>query len=198
MEKRVYEARQGTRTALTNLGFGFTINDATHPAIDIVKGERVMNTEPQSKAGKRVYFACPMFSAMEKEYALKLTSILERHGYMVFVPFRDGYEAAQLEGKSEQELVQMIFDKDVKEVAKADILFFLLDGRAPDEGACVELGIAYAYQKRCYGFKTDTRTVEMNLNLNPMITGCLIKLFENFDGDLAIAELEEYLSNHDL
>jgi hypothetical protein len=62
----------------------------------------------------------------------------------------------------------------------------------------VELELAYAFQKRCYGFKTDTRTVEMSLNLNPMITGCLIKLFENFDGDLAIAELEEYLSNHDL
>ena len=157
-----------------------------------------MNTEPQSKTGKRIYFACPMFSAMEKEYGLKLADILSRHGYTVFVPFRDGYEAAQLEGKSEQELVQMIFEKDLEEVKKADILFFLLDGRAPDEGACVELGLAYAFQKRCYGFKTDTRTVEMSLNLNPMITGCLIKLFENFDGDLAIAELEEYLSNHDL
>lgn len=157
-----------------------------------------MNTEPQSKPGKRIYFACPMFSAMEKEYGLKLADILSRHGYTVFVPFRDGYEAAQLEGKSEQELVQMIFEKDLEEVKKADILFFLLDGRAPDEGACVELGLAYAFQKRCYGFKTDTRTVEMSLNLNPMITGCLIKLFENFDGDLAIAELEEYLSNHDL
>lgn len=157
-----------------------------------------MNTGPQSKPGKRIYFACPMFSAMEKEYGLKLADILSRHGYTVFVPFRDGYEAAQLEGKSEQELVQMIFEKDLEEVKKADILFFLLDGRAPDEGACVELGLAYAFQKRCYGFKTDTRTVEMSLNLNPMITGCLIKLFENFDGDLAIAELEEYLSNHDL
>ncbi len=157
-----------------------------------------MNTEPQSKPGNRIYFACPMFSAMEKEYGLKLADILSRHGYTVFVPFRDGYEAAQLEGKSEQELVQMIFEKDLEEVKKADILFFLLDGRAPDEGACVELGLAYAFQKRCYGFKTDTRTVEMSLNLNPMITGCLIKLFENFDGDLAIAELEEYLSNHDL
>ncbi len=151
-----------------------------------------------SNKGKRVYFACPMFAAMEKEYGLKLTSILEKFGYDVFVPFRDGYEAAQFEGKTEEQLVEMIFEKDLEEVKKADIVFFLLDGRAPDEGGCVELGMAYAYNKRCYGFKTDTRTVEMSLDLNPMITGCMRKIFRNIDGDAAIAELEDYLSENGL
>lgn len=37
----------------------------------------------------------------------------------------------------------------------ADIIFAVLDGRAPDEGVCVELGLAYANGKRCYGFKSD-------------------------------------------
>ena len=148
--------------------------------------------------GKRIYFACPMFAAMEKEYGLKLVSVLERHGYDVFVPFRDGYEAAQLEGKTEEELVAMIFAKDYEEVRKADILFFLLDGRAPDEGGAVELGFAYAMGKRCYGFKTDTRTVEMSLDLNPMITGCMKHIFRDFDGDIAIAQLEAYLEQHTL
>ena len=96
------------------------------------------------------------------------------------------------------ELVEMIFKKDLEEVKKADILFFLLDGRAPDEGASVELGMAYAYGKRCYGFKTDTRAVENGLDLNPMIAGALIKLFKDFDGDKAIASLEEYLADHRL
>lgn len=146
--------------------------------------------------GKRVYLACPMFSAMEKEYGLKLTGILNKYGYDVFVPFRDGYEAAAFEGKTEDELVAMIFAKDLEEIHKAEIVFFLLDGRAPDEGGCVELGIAYAVGKRCYGFKTDTRTVEMSLDLNPMITGCMKKIFRNFDGDALIAELEEYLSKN--
>lgn len=146
----------------------------------------------------RIYFACPMFSAMEKEYSLKIVGILEKYGYTVFVPFRDGIEAAQLDGKSEEELVEMIFAKDVEEVKKADILFFLLDGRAPDEGAAVELGMAYAYQKRCYGFKTDTRSVEMGLDLNPMISGCMKKIFKDFDGDKAIESLEDYLSKNAL
>lgn len=156
------------------------------------------NTQSNNNEGKRIYFACPMFAAMEKEYGLKLVAILEKHGYDVFVPFRDGYEAAAFEGKTEDELVAMIFEKDIEEVRKADIVFFLLDGRAPDEGGCVELGVAYAFGKRCYGFKTDTRTVEMSLDLNPMITGCMKKIFRDFDGDKNIRMLEDYLEHNAL
>ena len=151
-----------------------------------------------TKTKKRIYFACPMFAAMEKEYGLKLVAILEKHGYDVFVPFRDGYEAAAFEGKSEQELVAMIFEKDIEEIKKCDVLFFLLDGRAPDEGGCMELGVAYALGKTCYGFKTDTRTCEMSLDLNPMITGAMKKIFKDIDGDVAIKKLEDYLEKNEL
>lgn len=34
-----------------------------------------------------------------------------------------------------------IMDRD--KILEADIFLFILDGRVPDEGACVELGIAY-------------------------------------------------------
>ena len=151
-----------------------------------------------SAAGKRIYFAAPLFSQAELEYNLKLTKVLEDHGYEVFLPQRDGYLAAELEGKTEEELTQMIFEKDVGEVLKADIVFVLLDGRVPDEGACVELGIAYANDKRCYGFKTDSRSVEKNLDLNPMIGGCFIKIFSDINGDHLIADLEHYLSENEL
>ena len=91
-----------------------------------------------------------------------------------------------------------IFNKDYEEVLKADIFFGILDGRVPDEGLAVELGIAYANKKRCYGFKTDARSIELDMDLNPMITGCLDKLFYNLDGDAAVAELREYLANNKL
>lgn len=81
---------------------------------------------------------------------------------------------------------------------KADIVFINIDGRAPDEGACVELGMAYAAGKRCYGFKTDTRSIESSLDINPMITGCLIKLFKNYDGDKLAEEIRSYLSENEL
>lgn len=151
-----------------------------------------------SAEGKRVYFAAPMFSHSEKKFNERLTNVLEDNGYEVFLPQRDGIEAALLEGKTEEELTQMIFDLDHSEVLKADIIFIVLDGRAPDEGACVELGIGYASGKRCYGVKTDTRSVESNMDVNPMITGCLIELFKDYDGDSLIKTLEQYLSENEL
>jgi len=154
--------------------------------------------EAEHKEGKRVYFAGPLFSQSEKDFNLKLANLLEDHGYEVFLPQRDGIEAALLEGKTEEELTQMVFALDYTEVLKADIVFMNLDGRVPDEGACVELGIAYASGKRCYGVKTDTRSVELNMDVNPMITGCMIKLFKNYDGSGLIEDLNEYLSKNEL
>jgi len=148
--------------------------------------------------GKKVYFAGPMFNQAEKDFNLKITKLLEEYGYQVFLPQRDGIEAARLEGKSEEELIKMIFDLDAGQVKKADIVFVNIDGRVPDEGACVELGIAYGIGKRCYGFKTDAHSVEMGLDMNPMISGCMIKIFKNIDGDKMIEEMKQYLSENKL
>ena len=165
-----------------------------------VAGEDAFQTKISKTVGhgNKVYFAGPMFNQAEKEYNLKITKLLEEFGYQVFLPQRDGIEAAKLEGKTEEELIKMIFDLDAGEVRKADIIFMNIDGRVPDEGACVELGIAYGIGKRCYGFKTDSHSVEMGLDMNPMISGCMIKIFKNFDGDKMIEELKQYLSKHKL
>jgi len=139
-----------------------------------------------------------MFSQGEKDFNLKLVKVLEDHGYEVFLPQRDGIEAALLEGKTAEEKLKIIFEKDVNEITKVDILVMLIDGRVPDEGACIELGIAYAQGKRCYGLKTDTRTIQLDLDNNPMIEGCFIRYFKNYSGDKLIEELEQYLSENDL
>lgn len=148
--------------------------------------------------GKKVYFAGPMFNQSEKDFNLKITNVLEEYGYEVFLPQRDGIEAAMLEGKTEEELIKMIFELDAGEVQKADILFMNIDGRVPDEGACVELGLAFSGGKRCYGFKTDTRAVESGLDINPMISGAMIKIFKNYDGDQLVEEIKQYLSENEL
>ena len=152
----------------------------------------------KENVGKRVYFAAPLFSAGERDYNLKITELLESYGYTVFLPQRDGFLAPELEGLTEEEKTKKIFNKDCEELLKADIVFVLLDGRVPDEGACIELGIAYSNNKRCYGLKSDARSVELDMDLNPMITGCLIKLFYNLDGDKLIEDLKTYLSNNTL
>ena len=166
--------------------------------VDEIAGSEVTDNEEDSYINKKVYFAAPLFSESERDYNLKLTKILEDYGYQVFLPQRDGFLAPDLEGKTEEELTQMIFEKDLSEVLKADIIFMVLDGRVPDEGACVELGIAYTNNKRCYGIKSDARSVEINLDLNPMIRGCFIKLFEDFDGEKLMESLQQYLSENEL
>ena len=115
--------------------------------------ETITTSQVPEQSGRRIYLAGPMFAAAEKDFNLRIAEVLEKHDYSVFLPQRDGYEAAMLQGKTEQELIDMIFEKDVGEVLKADICFVNLDGRVHDEGACVELGIAYANNKRCYGIK---------------------------------------------
>ena len=170
-------------------------SEASSPSAEAVPSS---SADVSSSSATTVYFAAPLFSQSEKDFNLELTKVLEDHGYQVFLPQRDGYLAAELEGKTEEELTEMIFDKDYSEVLKADVLFMNLDGRVPDEGACVELGIAYANGKRCYAVKTDARSVEINMDLNPMIAGCCTKIFKNFDGDKLIEELDQYLSENAL
>ena len=154
--------------------------------------------EYQFGNGNRVYLASPMFNQAEKDFNLKIAHVLEEYDYEVFLPQRDGLEAALLEGKNEQELIDLIFNLDYQQVLKSDIIFMNIDGRVPDEGANVELGIGYAVGKRCYGFKTDTRSIQHVLDPNPMIVGCMIKVFKNYNGDELIKEIRKYLSNNKL
>lgn len=158
----------------------------------------VLKNEVSAAEGNRVYFAAPLFSQSEKDYNLRLAAVLEEYGYEVFLPQRDGIKAALLEGKTEEELIRIIFEKDIGEIIKSDIVFMVLDGRVPDEGACVELGYAYAIGKRCYGAKTDTRTAEQSLDLNPMISGCFVRIFKDYSGDVLIQQLRDYLSVNEL
>ena len=190
----------GTVILCAAMLFSFAVYAGGNGGANNVAGEDSFKTKISKTVGhgNKVYFAGPMFNQAEKEYNLKITKLLEEFGYQVFLPQRDGIEAAKLEGKTEEELIKMIFDLDAGEVRKADIIFMNIDGRVPDEGACVELGIAYGIGKRCYGFKTDSHSVEMGLDMNPMISGCMIKIFKNFDGDKMIEELKQYLSKHKL
>ena len=169
-------------------------NEGNAAAEDAFKAKMIQNIGH----GKKIYFAGPMFNQAEKDFNLEITKVLEDCGYQVFLPQRDGIEAAKLEGKTEDELIRMIFALDAGEVKKADIIFMNIDGRVPDEGACVELGIAYGIGKRCYGFKTDTRVEERGLGLNPMISGCMIKIFANYDGDKLKEEIKQYLAENAL
>lgn len=145
----------------------------------------------------KVYFAAPLFNVGEKSFNSELTDILEDAGYDVFLPQRDGHEAATMRG-SQAEKVNQIFKKDTAAIDKSDVIVMVLDGRVPDEGACVELGYGYAKGKRCYGIKTDTRSLQVGLDLNPLIWGCFRDIIHP-DNEKSIFEtFKQYLDEHKL
>jgi len=147
-----------------------------------------------------IYFAAPLFCQAETAFNLQLTLELEERGFTVFLPQRDGVELGNppYDEMSGDELCQAIFALDRDRILEADIFLFVLDGRVPDEGACVELGMAYSQKhllqrdKLIIGLQTDMRTAYafLGAKLNPMIHGALDSIAEN-ETDL-LAALEEY------
>lgn len=125
---------------------------------------------------KKIYFAAPLFNEMELNRNEKYTKILEEWGYKVYLPQREaGLSARVLKNKIEEkvEINKKIFNKDLNGIKNSDILIFFLDGRVPDEGACVELGIAYALGKKCIGYKTDDRNLDFTGDDNLFIEACM-------------------------
>jgi nucleoside 2-deoxyribosyltransferase len=147
-----------------------------------------------------IYFAAPLFCKAEQAFNMKLTEKLEELGFTVFLPQRDGVEISVLPDSemAVEELRQSIFAIDRDKVLEADIFLFVLDGRVPDDGACVELGIAYAQKyllerdKLIIGLHTDMRGAFafLDTKLNPIILGSFDDIVE--DENTLIAVLEKY------
>lgn len=123
-----------------------------------------------------VYFAGPLFSEAELEFNRRLVARIEDLGFDVFFPQRDGAEHNRPEDVStDEQRSAAIFRLDSAKVLEADILLFVLDGRVPDEGACIELGIAWGDKtlrnpnKRLIGLLTDSRAAFPQWQLNPMV-----------------------------
>lgn len=126
----------------------------------------------------KIYLAGPLFNIAEKAFNMSLTASLEKMGLEVFLPQRDGVDKSKspYDKMSIDELNKTLFTIDRDHIFNSDIFLFILDGRVPDEGASVALGLAYSnnYQnnannKKIIGFHSDTRAAFLGNKLNPMI-----------------------------
>jgi len=133
----------------------------------------------------KVYFAAPLFSQAEKEFNKNLTDLIEKSGFQVFLPQRDGVaiQKPPFDKMTDQVRRKTMFDLDRDQIFDCDIFVFILDGRVPDEGASVELGLAYAHKffkdqnKILIGLHTDIRAAFLKSRLNPMIKEALDQIF---------------------
>lgn len=94
-----------------------------------------------------------------------------------------------------EEKRRLLFATDRDEVLKADVFLFVLDGRVPDEGAAVELGIAYAHKylssapKLLIGLHTDVRASFLGAKLNPMLRVPLDYLVESEEAFVTLLQV---------
>lgn len=133
-----------------------------------------------SKSPSKIYCAGPLFNPKEREEMLHIAVSLERAGYPVFLPQRDGLEFSRLlpvlvqRNVSAEDATKIlnnaIFCLDVFHVIDSQGLVLNMNGRVPDEGAMVEAGIAWAHDKTLVIFKNDDRSL-LEGNCNPMVLG---------------------------
>ncbi len=143
-----------------------------------------------------IYFAAPLFSDAERRFNELLAGKLEALGFDVFLPQRDGVEPNKppYDAMTPEERRHAIFELDNEKILEADIFLFVLDGRVPDEGACVELGIAYCQRelqgnrKLLVGLQTDWRAAFPGSKLNPMVRVPLQYVFEDEEALLRLLD----------
>jgi nucleoside 2-deoxyribosyltransferase len=122
----------------------------------------------------KFYLASPLFSPAERKLNAELCSILEQAGD-VYLPQRDGelVESLRQGGNGDDSAVSAeVFKRDTNAIEEANVIVAVLDGRALDEGVCIELGYGKARGAFVVGFKSDIRTI-LPWGQNPMVSGCV-------------------------
>ena len=127
----------------------------------------------------KIYIAGPLFSDGERAFNEKIDRIIRDCGHETYLPQRDGGIVAEMpdfiDGLPKETFV---FRKDCENLKGCDLFLLLMDGRVPDEGACVALGFCLAHGKRCVGYKTDSRSGYDGKD-NIMLLGALETILRN-------------------
>ena len=129
----------------------------------------------------RVYCAGPLFNRSEREEMTAIAEALERAGYAVYLPHRDGMEFRLVHrvlieqgwpsDQAGQLLHAAIFALDVYQLAvECGALVWNLNGRTPDEGAVCEAAIAWTLGKPLVAYSDDARSLIAG-RLNPLLHG---------------------------
>lgn len=129
----------------------------------------------------RLYFAAPLFNTAELTFNAELKARFSRW-FDVYLPQEDGGLIVDMvaNGVPREAATRRVFSMDTTAVQRCDVLLIVLDGRAVDEGACFELGYAFALGKLCVGLQTDVRRLLPSGN-NPMLEAACFHIFESLE-----------------
>jgi len=131
----------------------------------------------------RIYYAASLFNEAERKFNRKVVGMLHDLGYSTWFPQEDAgllIDYVEKDGMTIEEARQHIFDLNTREIEACDLVVVCLDGRVPDEGACIEAGIAWGMNKRIIALRTDFRNGEPGGN-NLMIDGIAAEVADSVD-----------------
>lgn len=129
----------------------------------------------------KAYVAAPIFSPGEREIAEMVAEAISG-ACDVHLPHRDGplVENLLASGMSRSAALSAAYESDLEAIRRCDIVVALLDGRALDEGVCIEMGYAKALGKQILAIKSDVR-VAFPWGQNAMVDGCVHTWFRSVD-----------------
>lgn len=139
---------------------------------------------------KRAYIAGPLFTESERYFLEKIDKICQKMGIETFLPHRDVDQSLSPE---------KIFEQDLENIRKADMLIAVLEGPDVDSGTSFELGVGYQLGKYIIGIRTDSRAIFERAHENPLeieINLMIRYSLDQFHKNLRNFEegLEEYLA----
>ncbi|MDF1761561.1 MAG: nucleoside 2-deoxyribosyltransferase [Coxiellaceae bacterium] len=122
--------------------------------------------QPANARPTQLYFAAPLFNASELQFNQNLVNALERRGYKVTLPQRDGFEGNVLAKEMKKyvaksqvhpTLINMIYLLDIgRFIPRADAVVAILD-EPVDDGVITEITYAHLMGKKVIGLRTDSR-----------------------------------------
>lgn len=128
-----------------------------------------------------IYIASPFFSEAQKDYLNKIQNLCKELKLKTYLPYKDG----GIKNKSNS---NEIFQKDIENLEKADLVIAYLTMHEVDAGTAFEIGYAYSKGIKIIAILDDIRFFNKE-QLNLMIEKS-IKIVKNLD------ELKEELRSY--
>lgn len=143
----------------------YTNEKSSGPGIFLKRFSEYKLVDARVFAKYHVYLASPLFSEGEQRYNAYLTDVLRKNFFTVYLPQECGDTAEVREVNRER----MIYDKNLYELKKADIVIGVIDGSDVDSGTAWEMGYAFANEKRVIALRTDFRKLSVHERVNLML-----------------------------
>jgi len=97
---------------------------------------------------RMAYIAGPLFSEGERYFLQQIDQICQKLNVKTFLPHRDA---------DHNQSQKNIFDLNIENLKKCDILVAVLDGSDVDSGTAFEIGFCFQLHKFIIGIRTDYR-----------------------------------------